>query len=86
MNADEASRCLDISRSKLASATCESDLDSALKFAKKATKLSSSLAQEVANIAEKISERRAKGFATSSSNPGERAKEASASRPVMVRG
>ena len=83
MNADEASRCLDISRSKLSSATCESDLDSALKFAEKATKLSSSLAQEVANIAEKISERRVKGFATSSSNPGERAKEASARRTAQ---
>jgi hypothetical protein len=71
MNADEASRCLDISRSKLASATCASDLDSALKFAKKAAKLSSSLAQEVAELAREISERRAKGFAASSSHPGE---------------
>ena len=83
MNADEASRCLDISRSKLSSATCESDLDSALKIAEKAQKLSSSLASEAAKIARKISERRAKGFATSSSAPGERAKEASARRTAQ---
>ena len=83
MNADEASRCLDIASEKLSSATNESDLDSALKFAKKAQKLNASLASAVASFAQKISERRAKGFTTSSSAPGQRAKEATARRTAQ---
>ena len=81
MNADEASRCLDISRSKLSSATCESDL---VRVEMPRKRRNFHRRSEAAKIARKISERRAKGFATSSSAPGEaRAKEASARRTAQ---
>ena len=44
MNADEGSRCMAIALEKLSRAQSASDLDSSLKFAKKAVKLNASLA------------------------------------------
>ena len=39
MNADEAAKCVEIARRALETATCEADLDKALRFAQKALKL-----------------------------------------------
>lgn len=88
MNADEASRCMDIANEKLSSAKSPDDLDSALKFAKKAVKLNASLASDVAKLVREIQRKKASGFASSSSSTaaarGEaRAKEATASRTAQ---
>jgi len=89
MNADEASRCMDIANEKLSSAKSPDDLDSALKFAKKAVKLNASLASDVAKLVREIQRKKASGFASSSSYTataarGEaRAKEATASRTAQ---
>ena len=50
MNADEGSRCMAIALEKLSRAQSASDLDSSLKFAKKAVKLNASLASEAAKV------------------------------------
>ena len=76
---------MDIANEKLSSAKSPDDLDSALKFAKKAVKLNASLASDVAKLVQKIQRKKASGFASSSSAArGEaRAKEATASRTAQ---
>ena len=79
MNADEGSRCMAIALEKLSRAQSASDLDSSLKFAKKAVKLNASLASEAAKVVREIEgKKRAGSFAGEA-----RAKEASARRTAQ---
>ncbi len=81
MNADEGSRCMAIALEKLSRAQSASDLDSSLKFAKKAVKLNASLASEAAKVVREIEAKKRSG---SSFAGGEaRAKEASARRTAQ---
>ena len=66
MNADEAAKCVEIARRALETATCEADLDKALRFAQKALKLKADYAAAEALVRE-IAARRAQGFTESAS-------------------
>ena len=79
MNADEGSRCMAIALEKLSRAQSASDLDSSLKFAKKAVKLNASLASEAAKVVREIEGKKRAGLFAGEA----RAKEASARRTAQ---
>ena len=79
MNADEAAKCVEIARRALETATCEADLDKALRFAHKALKLKAEYAAAEALVRE-IAARRAKGFAESASKASSAERASSGAR------